>query len=41
MHRNKELYSFLLGEAAQLTEDWYATLNKNDKSGFIAHPIPK
>ena len=36
MHRNKELYSFLLGVAAQLTEEWYATLNKNDKAGVYS-----
>lgn len=36
MHRNKELYSFLLGVAGQLTEDWYATLNKNDKAGVYS-----
>ncbi|MDM5451836.1 STAS domain-containing protein [Peribacillus simplex] len=41
MHRNKELYSFLLGVAAQLTEDWYVTLNKNDKAGVYSSPDPE
>ncbi|MCK1994764.1 STAS domain-containing protein [Peribacillus muralis] len=38
MHRNRELYSFLLDKATQLTEDWYATLNKNDKAGVYSSP---
>ncbi|MFD6209208.1 STAS domain-containing protein [Peribacillus sp. NPDC060253] len=41
MHRNKELYSFLLGKATQMTEDWYATLNKNDKAGVYSSPDPQ
>ncbi|MBT2647360.1 STAS domain-containing protein [Bacillus sp. ISL-34] len=41
MHRNKELYSFLLGVAAQMTDEWYATLNKNDNSGVYSSPDPK
>ncbi|WLR58894.1 STAS domain-containing protein [Guptibacillus hwajinpoensis] len=29
MQRNKELYQFLLNKAEQLTEDWYASLDKS------------
>ncbi|WP_349729834.1 STAS domain-containing protein [Peribacillus frigoritolerans] len=41
MHRNKELYSFLVGAAAQLTDDWYATLNKSHKAGVYSSSDPK
>lgn len=41
MHRNRELYSFLLNKAKQLTEDWYATLNKNDTAGVYSSPDPQ
>ncbi|QOS91190.1 STAS domain-containing protein [Peribacillus sp. JNUCC41] len=41
MHRNKELYSFLVGAAAQLTDDWYATLDKSDKAGVYSSSDPK
>ncbi|MGE6612924.1 STAS domain-containing protein [Peribacillus sp. NPDC076916] len=41
MHRNKELYSFLVGAAAQLTDDWYATLNKSGKAGVYSSSDPK
>ncbi|MGE7879227.1 hypothetical protein [Peribacillus muralis] len=41
MHRNRELYSFLSDKATQLTEDWYATLNKNDQVGVYSSPDPR
>lgn len=41
MHVNKELYAFLLGVAAQLTEDWYASLNKSDSTGVYSSTDPK
>ncbi|WP_342614667.1 STAS domain-containing protein [Peribacillus frigoritolerans] len=41
MHRNKELYSFLVGAAAQLTDDWYTTLNKSGKAGVYSSSDPK
>ncbi|WP_285769267.1 STAS domain-containing protein [Peribacillus sp. SI8-4] len=41
MHRNRELYSFLLDKATQLTEDWYATLNKNDQIGVYSSLDPR
>ncbi|MEI2470865.1 STAS domain-containing protein [Peribacillus frigoritolerans] len=41
MHVNKELYAFLLGVAAQLTEDWYASLNKSDSTGVYCSTDPK
>lgn len=41
MHVNKELYAFLLGVAAQMTEDWYASLNKSDSTGVYSSTDPK
>ncbi|MBT2655877.1 STAS domain-containing protein [Bacillus sp. ISL-18] len=40
MHRNKELHSFLLAKARDLTEEWYNSLNKNDPSGVYASDDP-
>lgn len=40
MHRNKELHSFLLAKARNLTEEWYNSLDKNDPSGVYASDDP-
>ncbi|PLS02408.1 STAS domain-containing protein [Neobacillus cucumis] len=40
MHRNKELYSFLLAKARNLTEEWYNSLDKSDSSGVYASDDP-
>ncbi|MBM7655929.1 STAS domain-containing protein [Neobacillus cucumis] len=40
MHRNKELHSFLLSKARNLTEEWYNSLDKNDPSGVYASDDP-
>ena len=40
MHRNKELHSFLLAKARNLTEEWYNSLDKNDPSGVYATDDP-
>lgn len=40
MHRNKTLHSFLLSKAKQLTEEWYASLNKNDPTGVYSSTNP-
>lgn len=34
--KSEELYRFLLGKAKMLTEDWYASLDKQDASGVYA-----
>ncbi|MFB6800810.1 STAS domain-containing protein [Peribacillus butanolivorans] len=41
MHRNQKLHSFLLDKAAQLTEEWYETLNKNDEIGVYSSANPE
>lgn len=41
MHRNQKLHSFLLDKAAQLTEEWYETLNKNDVIGVYSSANPE
>ncbi|WP_257208752.1 STAS domain-containing protein [Bacillus sp. AFS031507] len=40
MHKNKELHSFLLAKARNLTEEWYNSLDKNDPSGVYASDDP-
>ncbi|MEH7374309.1 STAS domain-containing protein [Neobacillus drentensis] len=40
MHKNKELHSFLLAKARNLTEEWYNSLDKNDSSGVYASDDP-
>ena len=40
LHRNKELHSFLLAKARNLTEEWYNSLDKNDPSGVYASDDP-
>ncbi|WP_088036302.1 STAS domain-containing protein [Evansella clarkii] len=40
MHRNKELYDFLLDHAEEITEEWYRTLEKNDPSGVYISEDP-
>ncbi len=41
MHRNKDLHSFLLGKARELTEEWYESLDKSDPSGVYASNNPE
>ena len=41
MHRNNQLYHFLLERARLLTEQWYEALNKDDSSGVYASDDPK
>ncbi|WP_341357891.1 STAS domain-containing protein [Rossellomorea sp. y25] len=41
MHRNRELHTFLLSKARQLTEDWYNSLDKNTTSGVYTSSDPK
>lgn len=40
MHRNEELYKFLLDKSWQLTEDWYASLDKSDPEGVYSSMDP-
>lgn len=40
MHRNQELYTFLLNKAKQLTEEWYNSLDKSDPKGVYASTDP-
>lgn len=40
MHRNRELYTFLLNKAKQLTEEWYNSLDKSDPKGVYASTDP-
>ena len=41
MHRNKELQAFLVNKAWQLTEEWYAALDKSDLAGVYASSDPE
>lgn len=41
MHRNKELHKFLLDKSWQLTEDWYASLDKSDPAGVYSSKDPE
>lgn len=40
MHRNEELHQFLLDKSWQLTEDWYASLDKSDPAGVYSSKDP-
>ncbi len=40
MHRNDELYQFLLKKTWQLTEDWYANLDKSESGGIYTSDDP-
>ncbi|MED1204593.1 STAS domain-containing protein [Heyndrickxia acidicola] len=41
MHRNQELYHFLLGKAEQLTEDWFNSLDKVNLGGVYSATDPE
>jgi rsbT co-antagonist protein RsbR len=41
MHRNKDLHTFLLSRARQLTEDWYNTIEKSKTAGVYSSSDPK
>ncbi|WP_175989155.1 STAS domain-containing protein [Bacillus sp. Marseille-Q1617] len=41
MHINKDLHSFLLSKARELTEAWYNTIDKNKASGVYSSSDPK
>lgn len=41
MHRNKELYTYLLNKAKLLTDQWYESLDKTDSSGVYASQDPR
>lgn len=41
MHKSKELQEFLLEKAWQLTEEWYESLDKSDRSGVYGTKDPK
>ena len=41
MHRNQELYHFLLEKAEQLTEDWYNSLDKENLGGVYSATDPE
>ena len=41
MHRNNQLYHFLLERARLLTEQWYEALNKDNSSGVYASDDPE
>ncbi|MBT2690208.1 STAS domain-containing protein [Bacillus sp. ISL-47] len=40
MHRNKDLYQFLLEKTRQLTEEWYKNLEKGDNAGIYSSNDP-
>lgn len=41
MHRNKEVHTFLLSKARQLTDEWYDSLDKNTTGGVYSSTDPK
>jgi len=41
MHRNSHLHDYLLDKAKQLTEDWYAAIDKSTAEGVYASTDPK
>jgi rsbT co-antagonist protein RsbR len=41
LHRNKDLYHYLLDRARHLTEDWYASLDKSETDGVYSSTDPK
>ncbi|MBM7691507.1 rsbT co-antagonist protein RsbR [Peribacillus deserti] len=40
MHRNNDLYQFLMSKSWELTEDWYEQLDKNDPKGVYSSKDP-
>jgi rsbT co-antagonist protein RsbR len=40
MHRNKDLYQFLLEKTRQLTEEWYENLDKSKSAGIYSSDDP-
>ncbi|CAM3394741.1 STAS domain-containing protein [Cytobacillus oceanisediminis] len=40
MHRNKDLYQFLLEKTRQLTEEWYENLDKSESAGIYSSDDP-
>jgi rsbT co-antagonist protein RsbR len=41
MHRDKELYSFLIDKTWQMTEEWYASIDKSKVTGVYASTNPE
>lgn len=41
MHRNKEVHTFLLSKARQLTDEWYESLDKSKSTGVYSSTDPK
>ncbi|OOE10081.1 STAS domain-containing protein [Fictibacillus arsenicus] len=41
MHRDKELHSFLIDKTWQMTEEWYASIDKSKATGVYASSIPE
>jgi rsbT co-antagonist protein RsbR len=41
MHRDKELHSFLIDKTWQMTEDWYASIDKSKASGVYTSTNPE
>ncbi|PFA67728.1 RsbT co-antagonist protein RsbRB [Bacillus sp. AFS015802] len=41
MHRSKELHTFLLSKARQLTDEWYNSLDKSTTTGVYSSADPK
>jgi rsbT co-antagonist protein RsbR len=41
MHRNKELHGFLIDKTWQMTEEWYASIDKSKATGVYASTDPK
>jgi rsbT co-antagonist protein RsbR len=41
MHRNKDLHTFLLSKARQLTENWYNSIEKSNAAGVYSSNDPK
>ncbi|MEW4282442.1 STAS domain-containing protein [Priestia koreensis] len=40
MHRNQDLYAFLMDNIPNLTEAWYASLSKERRNGIYSSPNP-
>ncbi|MCA1053672.1 STAS domain-containing protein [Rossellomorea aquimaris] len=41
MHRNKDLHTYLVSKAHQLTEEWYNTIDKSTTSGVYSSDVPE
>ncbi|MDR7074406.1 STAS domain-containing protein [Fictibacillus barbaricus] len=41
MHRDKELHAFLIDKTWQMTEEWYASIDKSKATGVYASTDPK